>query len=404
MGEPPEAAAEPEAGPVEGCVLDAIGVEAAPPAPAEEPAPVPIPPVEDVRDLDWSAVRDAVSPNAIRSRIRATVEAFEALLDREGGPGLLFDEYRADPRDQAIQVDVVDPAAPLWIIGDLHGDLLALEAALALIAAKGEEEAAAPPDIILLGDLFDDEGYGLELLLRVFELILESPGRVCVVVGNHDEALSFDGNRFATSVSPGDFADFLNSNLAHEWIERAGKLAVRFFEQAPHALFLPDGLLVAHAGFPLTDLHARLEESGNWNDPACLSDFTWTRAHPTARRKMPNRFTRGSQFGREDFADFCALSARLGRPVTHMVRGHDHVEDRFVIYPAYEAHPILTTVALSRRLPRESFGPYERVPTMARYVPGSLPKLYRLHVPAELVNSVFPQAEAPGEAAEGCEI
>lgn len=395
MDEVPEAAVEPVDAAEGGCGCP-VGL-------AEEAAPVAIPPVEDVRELDWAAVREAVSPAGLRARMRSTVEAFEALLDGEQGPGLLFDRYRADARDQAIKVGEVDPEAPLWIIGDLHGDLLALEAALALIEAEGSE--AAPPNIILLGDLFDDEGYGLELLLRVFELILERPGRMCVVVGNHDEALSYDGTRFATSVSPGDFADFLNANLAHEWIERAGKLAVRFFEQAPHALFMPDGLLVAHAGFPLTDLHARLEETGDWNDPACLSDFTWTRAHPTARRKMPNRFTRGSQFGREDFDDFCALSARLGRPVTHMVRGHDHVEDRFVIYPAYKAHPILTTVALSRRLPRESFGPFERVPTMARYVPGSLPVLHRLHIPAEMVLSVFPQAEAPVEApAEGFEL
>ena len=81
----------------------------------------------------------------------------------------------------------------------------------------------------------------------------------------------------------------------------------------------------------------------------------------------------------------------MGRPVTHMVRGHDHVEDRYIIYPAYKAHPVLTTVALARRLPRESFGPHERVPTLARYMPRSLPKLYRLHIPADLVNEVFPQ-------------
>jgi hypothetical protein len=395
MSEVPEAAVEPAPGPDAHCG----GADAA----AAAPAPVAIPAVEDVRELDWAAVREAVAPAGLRARIRATVEAFEALLDREEGPGLLFDRDRADPRDQAIRVADMDPQAPLWIIGDLHGDLLALEAALALIGAEADGPEAAPPNIILLGDLWDDEGYGLELLLRVFELILERPGRICVIVGNHDEALSFDGTRFASSVSPGDFADFLNANLAHEWIERAGKLAVRFFAQAPHALFLPDGLLVAHAGFPLTDLHARLEETGDWNDPACLSDFTWTRAHPTARKKMPNRFTRGSQFGREDFAAFCALSARLGRPVTHMVRGHDHVEDRYVIYPAYKEHPMLTTVALSRRLPRESFGPHARAPTLARYVPASLPKLYRLHVPAEVVEAVFPQPQtAPEPSPEQC--
>jgi hypothetical protein len=387
--EVPEAAAAPPDAPVGGCADPGRSAEAA--------APVPIPPVEDIRDLDWAAVRDAVSPSGLRARMRGIVDAFEALLDDERGPGLLFDRYRADARDRAIRVGEVDRQAPLWIVGDLHGDLLALEAALALIAAEADGPEASP-DMVLLGDLFDDEGHGLELLLRVFELILERPGRVCVVVGNHDEALSFDGNRFASSVSPGDFADFLNANLAHEWIERSGKLAVRFFEQAPHALFLPDGLLIAHAGFPLTDLHSRLEETGDWNDPACLSDFTWTRAHPTARRKMPNRFTRGSQFGHEDFAAFCALSARLGRPVTHMVRGHDHVEEGYAIYPAYQSHPILTTVALSRRLPRQAFGPYERVPSLARYIPGSLPKLYRLHVPAEIVNAVFPQPEAEAQA------
>lgn len=67
---------------------------------------------------------------------------------------------------------------------------------------------------LLIGDLrscfspFDDEGMGLELLLRVFELIVAALDRVCVVVGNHD----CDGNRFASSVPPSDFADFLTAN------------------------------------------------------------------------------------------------------------------------------------------------------------------------------------------------
>jgi hypothetical protein len=170
---------------------------------------------------------------------------------------------------------------------------------------------------------------------------------------------------------------------------------VRLFAQAPRALFLPDGLLIAHAGFPLSDLHHKLAETGNWNDPACLSDFVWSRAHPKARRKLPNRFTRGSQFGHEDFAAFCGLAKQLGRPVTHMVRGHDHVDDRFAVYPAYSQFPLLTTVALSRRLPRESFGPRARVPTMGRYVERSLPQVHRLHIPAEIVEAVFP--ETPSE-------
>jgi hypothetical protein len=359
--------------------------------PVAVPVHIPVAPVVDVQDVDWAAVRQASCPLALRARMRSTVEAMEALLDQPAGPGLLFDHDRAGTNDRVVRVTEINTAEPLWIIGDLHGDLLALEASLAVINKEAIGSAETRPRIIFLGDLFDDEGFGLEVVLRVFELILERPDCICVIAGNHDEALSYCGTGFSSSVSPADFADFLNANRAHEWIERVGKLAVRLFAQAPRALFLPDGLLVTHAGFPLADLHAKLDESGDWNDPACLSDFTWTRAHPTARRKMPNRFSRGSQFGYEDFAAFCDLSARLGRPITHMVRGHDHVEERYAIPPAYKMHPVLTTVALSRRLPRETFGPRTRVPTLARFVERELPQVYRLHVPIELIDDMYPE-------------
>ena len=358
------------------------------PDPTDE-SPPPIPAVVEVRDLDWQAIRTAVDARPIRARMRAAVEGMEALLDGASGPAMLFDGDRADARDRALKISDKEDSSPLWIIGDLHGDLLALEASLALIHRQSTD-AAGPPRIIFLGDFFDDEGLGLEVLVRVFELIVAAPQRICVVAGNHDEALSFDGRRFASSVSPSDFADFLNANLAHEWIERAGKVAVRLTAHAPRALFFPDGLLVVHGGFPLGDLHAALEANRDWNAPACLSDFVWARAHPKARRKMPNRFSRGSQFGYEDFATFCALSARLGRPISRMVRGHDHVEERYAIYPAYHEHPVLTTVALSRRLPREGFGPHERAPTLARFVSGALPQVFQLFPPADLINEVFP--------------
>lgn len=376
--------------PIDPAAVDVASDAALPPA---------VLPVIDVHDLDWLAIRGAVDGPALRARMRSIVERMEALLDCSGGPGLLFDSDRAHAADKTIRVSHVnyDPASPLWIIGDLHGDLLALEAALAQIRDHARVAEVAAPRIIFLGDFFDDQGLGLELLLRVFELIVSAPELVCVIAGNHDEALSYDGVRFASTVSPSDFADFLNANRTHEWIERVGKLAVRLTAQAPRALFFPDGLLVAHGGFPLTDLHSKLAETGDWNDPACLSDFVWARAHPKARRKMPNRFSRGSQFGYEDFADFCVLSARLGRPVTHMTRGHDHVDERYAIYPAYHAHPVLTTVALSRRLNRELFGPYERTPTVARVVEATLPQVYRLHIPADVIGAVFVQAECSNE-------
>ena len=72
-----------------------------------------------------------------------------------------------------------------------------------------------------------------------------------------------------------------------------------------------------------------------------------------------------------------------------MVRGHDHVEDRYAIYPAYQAHPMLTTVALSRRLNRERFGSYTARSDVARFVKDALPQVYRLHIPADMVADVY---------------
>jgi hypothetical protein len=363
---------------------------------AVEPTPPSVPPtlrVVDVTDLDWPGIRDRVRAAVTRAHLRDVVERMETLLDRDGGPRLLFDDDRTDANDRAIRVSQLEADVALWIVGDIHGDLLALEAALELVqtAAMPNEPA---PRLVFLGDFFDDGGHGLEVLLRVFEVILDAPHNVCIIAGNHDAALDYTGAGFTSTVTPSDFSEFLNANLAHEWITRAGKLAVRLFSAAPRALFLPDGLLVTHGGFPLVDLHAGLRESGDWNDPRCLDDFTWTRAHPRARKKMPNRTTRGSQFGYEDFAAFCDLSAELGRPVTHMVRGHDHVEERYEIYPAYAAHPVVTTVALSRRLAREAFGPYERAPTVARWVEGALPQVHRLCIPAAVVRDVYPGDDA----------
>ena len=362
------------------------------PADAEAPASPPpaVAPVIDVADLDWERIASSVAPGAVRARMRGTVEQLETRLDSESGLPLLFDDQRENRTDRALRIAEISDA-PLWFLGDLHGDLLALEAALAMIDRESEREDHGPARIVLLGDLFDDGGYGLETLLRVFELMLWRSAHVCLIAGNHDEALGYNGSRFTATVSPSDFSDFLNENLAHEWMGRAGKLAVRIVAGAPRALFFPDGLLVAHGGFPLRDLHERLAHTGDWNDPQCLIDFVWTRAHPRARKKLPNRTSRGSQFGYEDFAAFCELSATVGRPVTHMVRGHDHVEQRYEIYPAYARAPILTTNALSRRLARELFGPFARVPTAARWIRGAVPQVYRLHIPEEHIRRCYPE-------------
>jgi hypothetical protein len=387
---------------------------AAPPADPPSPEPesstppasptAPAPPAEsasvnvlEVRSLDWDAVRAAVANPPSGERAERIIAAMEERLAGGGPLGTAFEEYAAGPDDQAIQIGDDWPLGEVWFVGDVHGDLLALEAALQHVDRSG---GGADARLVFLGDLFDDGVHAAEVVLRIFELMLQGPMRVVVLAGNHDEALSYGEGRFQSSVLPSDFTGWLNEQCAagHPWAERLGKLIIRFFRRAPRALFFPDGLLVAHAGIPHTDLHPELAESGNWNDPRVLTDFVWLRAHPRARKRIPNRTTRGSEFGREDFAAFCDLATRLGRPVGRMLRGHDHVEERFAVFPAWAAHPVLTINTLSHRLPREVFGPYERVPVVARWVRGELPEVRRLFIPPELVREVYPE---PVDASTG---
>lgn len=369
-----------------------------PPAEATQPSS-PEASVIDVEDLDWDALRRAVAEPVAGERAKEIIQRIEERLARGPSLGLAFDDFRAGPADRVIQVTGEYELGPVWFVGDVHADLLALEAALQQIERSGDPADAR---VVFLGDLFDDGPHGAEVVLRVFELVLDGPIQVTVLAGNHDEGLSYNGEAFQSSVLPSDFTDWLNANREDEWTVRLGKLIVEFFERAPRAIFFPDGLLATHGGMPHTDLHPELEATGDWNDPRNLQDFVWTRAHPRARKRIPNRTTRGCEYGHQDFEAFCEVATRLGRPVARMVRGHDHIEERFAVPPAYARNPVLTINTLSHRLPREIFGGYERVPVIARHVPGELPEVHRLHIPSELIDQIYPEpTETNAEGEQG---
>ena len=186
---------------------------------------------------------------------------------------------------------------------------------------------------------------------------------------------------------------------AAEQIELA-KLLIPFWQSRPRAIFLPDGTLYAHGGFPHTDTHELLRSPADLARPACLSDFLWARIAERPK-KRPNRGNRGHEFGWNDFADFCKLTTRLGiPPVRRLVRGHDHVAERWQFFPEYAAHPVLTINAMGRRMegeppPDHRPHPY---PVVARHVPGRLPEVVELPLEAGEVNRAFGREAAGGFA------
>lgn len=362
------------------------------PAPTEPPTTLPLSepdsPVFEI-DADPEACERIVSgrlETELRARAQSLTAALRAQVAGAWRPWLAFDTSRESVSEKAVLVE--GDVGDLWFIGDVHGDLLALECALAYIS--GEDPGAV---MLFLGDLIDDGPFSFEVLLRVIDLTLTQPRRVALLPGNHDEALSLDRQtgRYSSNVVPSDFAECLNGHSASPPMRDLADAFILLVGILPRALFFRDGLLAAHGGIPQRDLweNGGLASRQDLDAPLCLQDFVWTRAHPRARRRLPDRYSRGAEFGIEDFNAFCErASAVLGRPVERMVRGHDHIPERYSVYAGYRRHRIVTINTLASRLSRELTGPFERVPCVARYRPGALPEVHRIRIPGEAIRAV----------------
>jgi hypothetical protein len=303
---------------------------------------------------------------------------------------LAFSTYRSlGTGHVSVVADAIDgQSGKVWFLGDIHGDLLALDSAIDYI-----DSVCPDATIVFLGDLFDDEGFGYEVVLRVFQLVAERPGRIGYIVGNHDVSLNCSDGApatFSSSVSPSDFADFLNAHREDPVACGIGLFAIRFFRFAPRAIFLPDGLVVVHGGVPLGIRFPSIAVPTDLERAECLQDFVWTRAHERARKKIPNPTSKTSEFGFEDFSAFCNhVSTTLGIPANRMVRGHDHFEACHSIYERWTRNQCLTVNTLSRRLPRDPFGPFERTPCVARWHSAEPLEIHQLVLPAFLIQAFY---------------
>lgn len=341
------------------------------------------------------SARDGVRDESVANRLRTDAAGLvRRLADRITNRGQKLQAFATSPDEPGarkviyLDADDLDARRPVWFFGDLHGDLEALECALAHVESESGPDDG-PPLLVLLGDLIDDGPQAYEVMLRVLEMLDATPDRVALLAGNHDEALSYDvlTSRFVSSVHPGDFAVWLNDydGADREVVHAAARLFISVVAAAPRALFFWDGLFAAHGGIPQRDLWGGLTSQAGFEQSACLQDFVWTRAHERAPRRRPDRTERGAEFGSEDFAAFCEVAERvLGRPVRRMVRGHDHIfPERFSLYERYTKRRLLTLNTMGRAglrgLPVDSVDAWWFC--VARWVPNGLPEVHRLRMP-----------------------
>lgn len=213
----------------------------------------------------------------------------------------------------------------IWFVGDIHGDLLALRAMLAFVSSNSVRR----PVFVFLGDLFDRNPFGLNVLIEVMRLLRDDPDSVFVIAGNHDDGLEWSERGFSSRITPHQFSDEMNA-FGDETTKEFVKAFIRFAKKLPVGLVLPNGLFATHGGVPSRPERA---VKNIWEG----LDAKGIRRLISEKRSefLCNRFQKDVSTGTKLSPDFSwveiinfseAVEKAYGVKVRSMVRGHDHCD------------------------------------------------------------------------------
>ena len=185
-------------------------------------------------------------------------------------------------------------AEPMMIVGDIHGDLQALN----FIIEKREEIGCK--NILFLGDYVDRGIQGTEVLLRLFQLKLEHPEHIFLLRGNHEDAeMNFHYGFFEEIGSDKEFLFRIS----------------RTYDKMPVAAVLSGHTFCVHGGINGTvSIDTITKEDSDpylWNDPSKRPGFTPSRRGSTVKEFGP------------DIVDGFLKTNNLKR----IVRGHTALEE-----------------------------------------------------------------------------
>lgn len=227
-------------------------------------------------------------------------------------------------------VHVVGDAATMegrdiWFIGDVHGDILAFRSAMAFIASNSLRR----PIYVFLGDLFDRNPFGLNVLMEAVGLLRDDPDSVFFIAGNHDDGLEWTESGFSSRITPHQFSDELNA-FGDETTRAFAREYVRLAKRLPVGLVLPNGIFATHGGVPSRPERA---VKNIWEG----MDVKGIKRLIAERRSefLCNRFQKDVPNGTKISPDFSwmeivnfgeAIEKAYGVAIRCMVRGHDHCD------------------------------------------------------------------------------
>jgi len=213
----------------------------------------------------------------------------------------------------------------IWFIGDIHGDILAFRSVLAFAASN----STCRPIYVFLGDLFDRNPFGLNVLIEAVRLLRDDPTSVFFIAGNHDDGLEWTETGFSSRITPHQFSDELNA-FGDEITKEFVREYIRISRKLPVGLVLPNGVFATHGGVPSRPERA---VKNIWEG----LDAKGVKRQIADKRSefLCNRFQKDVSTGTKLSPDFSwaeiinfgeAIEKAYGVAVRCMVRGHDHCD------------------------------------------------------------------------------
>lgn len=243
------------------------------------------------------------------------------------------------------RISVSKAVGATYVIGDLHGDLHALEQVLKTTDFYRRVREGHPIQLIFLGDYVDRGKKHLETLTLLMTLKIEYPRHIVLLKGNHDcgEMLSDGGFKLSYRIPEEDdplayFPHYFKDRLTRE---HGGDLTLlektfEWFNTLPiiHYLVGDDKVLMCvHGGIPKPDAEG-ITPYGYIEKLIDLTDDTKKDAlgHALCDVLQWSDPHRGEQDRRLTFKRFKFTEAEYDAFATHtgidgIVRGHESIED-----------------------------------------------------------------------------
>ena len=291
----------------------------------------------------------------------------------------------------------VPEARPLWIVGDVRGDVLALATALAFV-----DEADQLGDrafVAFLGDWTGGVTGDAACTAMVLERFNAAPDRTLLLRGDREWACDAPGAPMATGLRTMPVPEGLIEER-----DRLARLVRLICERLPALALLPDGVALAHGSLPRLARLAGIDsaEALERCEPA-LRDCVLGRVHPSEMRVAPGGREGGALLGAEDFAQSAeALSRALATPVTRLVRAHDGAPEGFRWFRHCGEGAVLTVTTMADRVERGG-ALTRRCPCLARLKGGTI-RVVRIEIPEEacfLCEQLFPRHGNGGARSAG---